>query len=185
MPNNRSTKIWNQFMTEIINISQLAQQEFDESCTGEITEIKSKNANECSHIIDNLYQGRLPEVPNALHPHFKFVFNLSEIQYKVPRGVTLVHWHIDDAARLPNLETAHSIASLVTAARKIGPTLVHCAAGLNRSGLISALSLVESGMEPLDAVRLLRKQRSQQVLFNGTFCGYVLSLAKGSNIIQP
>ena len=171
---------------EIINISQLASQDFDENCTADL-EQSTYGTNEFSHICDNLYQGSLPGDPKSLHKTFSFVFNLSEIQYQVPRGVTLTHWYIDDCPRLPNLDKVHAIASMVTAARQIGPTLVHCAAGLNRSGLISALSLIQGGLRPIDAVKLLRDKRTSAVLCNQSFYSYVLSRTKGESpvIILP
>jgi hypothetical protein len=54
--------------------------------------------------------------------------------------------------------------------------LVRCQAGLNRSGLIAALVLVRAGLEPMDAVSLLRERRSSHSLFNKTFLEYVLGV---------
>lgn len=49
------------------------------------------------------------------------------------------------------------------------PTLIHCQAGLNRSGLISALVLVRQGWLAQDAIYLLRRRRSPAVLCNPKF----------------
>jgi protein-tyrosine phosphatase len=59
-------------------------------------------------------------------------------------------------------------------AKDLGPTLVHCQAGLNRSGLICALALVADGCAPADAITLLRERRCSAVLCNEAFERYVL-----------
>ena len=47
--------------------------------------------------------------------------------------------------------------------------LVRCQAGLNRSGLITALILIRDGYSPTDAVRLIRAGRGEVALCNDTF----------------
>ena len=47
--------------------------------------------------------------------------------------------------------------------------LVRCQAGLNRSGLVTALVLLLAGWEPGDAVRHIRARRSPHALFNRHF----------------
>lgn len=74
-----------------------------------------------------------------------------------------------DAARKPNVEQVKAIASWVNMNRRTGPVLVHCQAGLNRSGLITAAALILDGMTATDAIALLREQRSPAVLCNKTF----------------
>ena len=61
------------------------------------------------------------------------------------------------------------LARLVNECRKTGPTLVHCQAGLNRSGLIAGLALVLGGMPAEEAIALLRSSRSPAVLCNPAF----------------
>lgn len=55
--------------------------------------------------------------------------------------------------------------------------LVRCQAGLNRSGLIVALTLVKDGHDPDDAIRLIRERRSPFALCNRFFAEYLQSLA--------
>lgn len=47
--------------------------------------------------------------------------------------------------------------------------LIRCQAGLNRSGLVTALVLIREGYTADEAISLLRSTRSQSVLFNKQF----------------
>lgn len=67
-----------------------------------------------------------------------------------------------------------AIASWVNSCLADGPTLVHCQAGLNRSNLVAATALVHQGMEPCEAIALLRAKRSPAVLCNPAFEQWLL-----------
>lgn len=54
--------------------------------------------------------------------------------------------------------------------------LVRCQAGLNRSGLVSALILIREGYTAVEAIELLRAARSNWVLFNLSFVDFLLHL---------
>lgn len=54
--------------------------------------------------------------------------------------------------------------------------LIRCQAGMNRSGLITALVLMKAGFSAEAAISLLREQRSEVVLFNDHFVDYLTSL---------
>lgn len=69
---------------------------------------------------------------------------------------------------------ASKVVKLLAAQEQV---LVHCQAGLNRSGLLAAVTLVKMGKQPSDAIDLLRAQRSPLVLCNEAFENYVRSLA--------
>lgn len=68
-----------------------------------------------------------------------------------------------------------AIAQWVNDCRKSGPTLVHCQAGLNRSSLIAARALILEGMNPTEAITLLREKRSPACLCNPSFEKWLLS----------
>ena len=66
------------------------------------------------------------------------------------------------------------LARWVNAARKTGDVLVHCAAGLNRSSVVTALSLMMlHDMTATEAIALLRKKRSPECLHNPAFEAWV------------
>jgi protein-tyrosine phosphatase len=71
-------------------------------------------------------------------------------------------------------EQADELADLVVGKLLDGQkVLVHCQAGLNRSGLITALALIKLGSTPSEAIDLLREQRTTEVLCNSAFEEFV------------
>jgi hypothetical protein len=87
----------------------------------------------------------------------------------VPSGSTALSWRIPDA-QLDEPEQAREWARRISAWMDEGETvLVRCAAGLNRSGLVIARTLIERGMDPHDAVMLVRHRRRADALNNPWF----------------
>lgn len=56
--------------------------------------------------------------------------------------------------------------------------LVRCQAGLNRSGLVTALILIQLGYEPGDAIDLIRKNRGSIALYNTEYVLWLLKEGK-------
>lgn len=79
----------------------------------------------------------------------------------------LVVTMLDDPSQ--DLSKVDDIARWVNACASDAPTLVHCQAGLNRSGLVAARALMFQGMSSHDAIALLRATRSRAVLCNPAF----------------
>lgn len=80
-----------------------------------------------------------------------------------------------DSDEMPDRDEVEQLAILVNYYRKLGPTLVHCQAGLNRSGLVAAAALILEGYKAPDAIALLREKRSNAVLCNKSFERFLLS----------
>jgi hypothetical protein len=128
-----------------------------------------------SHVKGNLYQGgcrdgvRLPD-------DFAYVLSLYPWErYELgPRTVR------EEVRMLDSLQQAlgqvDELARWVLNSAKLGPTLVHCQAGLNRSGLIAARALMLEGLSAADAIATLRGSRSPLVLCNRAFEAHLLSL---------
>jgi hypothetical protein len=53
--------------------------------------------------------------------------------------------------------------------------LVRCQAGLNRSGLVTALILIKDGMNPESAIRTIRKNRADIALFNEHYVNWLMT----------
>lgn len=72
-----------------------------------------------------------------------------------------------DADDIPDVE---SLVEAAFGAWRTGKkVLIHCQAGLNRSGLLAAQVLMRHGYSAADAIRLLREKRSPVVLCNEAF----------------
>jgi hypothetical protein len=91
---------------------------------------------------------------------------------------TVRHEHrLYDSSDVPDIEHLLAIARQVNEFRQQGKTLVHCQAGLNRSGLIAALALILEGVTPAEAIALLREKRCAVVLCNEAFEHLLLGLS--------
>lgn len=53
--------------------------------------------------------------------------------------------------------------------------LVRCQAGLNRSGLVTALILMKLGLSPEEAIKTIRKNRADIALFNEHYVRWLMS----------
>ena len=127
-------------------------------------------------IIDNLWLGGNPV--DVKEFRYLVVVNHAP-RYHIPNGTMAVVYPFDDGDWLPDLEKLHELADTVNRFVDKGPTLVHCSAGLNRSGLVTALALIKRGMQPVDAIALLRAKRGSDVLYNKTFSDWLMTLSPG------
>jgi len=72
-------------------------------------------------------------------------------------------------------------ARIGTRALRAGfPVLTSCRAGLNRSGLLSALILCQLGLDPKDAIDAVRESRSIRALSNYRFVEAIYALGEGT-----
>jgi hypothetical protein len=67
-------------------------------------------------------------------------------------------------------DAARTVAERVTAGRRV---LVHCWAGLNRSGVVSARALMFMGLSATDAIAAVRAARGEDALFNDHFVAWL------------
>jgi len=90
-----------------------------------------------------------------------------------------LYWPISDKPELPDVDELKAVASYGLACWKKKPqplrVLVHCAQGMNRSGLLNGIILILSGMKGKDAVKLIREKRPG-ALVNFVFAEYLESL---------
>ena len=141
-----------------------------------------------SHVAGNLWQGGCAS-DLVLPPDIVHVISLYPWeQYKLHDGV-ITHEQIraydsdDNSEGLGGLsyDQIIAIAERVIECCETGPTLVHCQAGLNRSGLIASVVLVLSGVVETgaEAVALLREKRSSAVLCNKRFEAWIVERFNG------
>jgi hypothetical protein len=75
------------------------------------------------------------------------------------------------------LEPIHEMAAWAHSRWKSGKkVLIRCQAGLNRSGLLTALVLLQEGHSPTQAIELIREKRSEWALCNSDYVAYIESL---------
>ena len=88
-------------------------------------------------------------------------------RYRRGRGVNRHDFHAYDASEVPDLSAAVALAHAEWKAGK--RVLIHCQAGLNRSGLVAAQVLMREGYAPSEAIALLRDKRCPLVPCNQAF----------------
>lgn len=128
-----------------------------------------------SRVANNFYQGGCIDGV-ALPEGFTRVLSLYKWeQYKLPEGCERRTVTMYDARDEPDLGEIVDLVGLVCNWLDGGhQVLVHCQAGLNRSGLLAAAVLiVRENMSPDDAIRWLRNTRCELVLCNETFENWI------------
>lgn len=138
-----------------------------------------------SHIYGNLYQGGCAD-GLILPPHIKNVISLYKWEsYKITHDLDsfmeVTMYDSSDPDEMFDTEQLLALASWVNVCSQRGPTLVHCQAGLNRSSLVAALSLMLTKYTANEAIYILRKVRSAACLCNPLFEEFLLGL----DIQQP
>lgn len=135
--------------------------------------------NDFTRITPNLWLGAVPMV--KVNPEIKFIISLVG-EYDKDSHYRLFHPHQqiftthfqDSETTFPSVGLLHGVADLINRLRDEGQVLVHCMAGINRSGMVTALALIKSGMKPAEAVELLRSLRDRDVLSNRSFYKWIL-----------
>ncbi len=123
-----------------------------------------------SEVADNLWQGGCAEglVLPAFIDHVLSLYPWEA--YEVTHDLTsLREVRMYDDVNQALDETVPELATWVNQCRQTGPTLVHCQAGLNRSGVVVAYALMLDGMSAAEAIARIRERRSPAVLCNPQF----------------
>ncbi len=131
-----------------------------------------------SEVLPGLWQGgckngvRLPD-------DFDLVISLYPWEkYAVGPTTRVIEQRAYDGHEVPDVTDVVTIAHAAWAVRG-EKVLIHCQAGLNRSGLVAGQVLIRDGHAPADAIALLRAKRSPVVLCNEQFEAALLALAPG------
>ena len=67
-----------------------------------------------------------------------------------------------------------------------GKMVIHCQAGINRSGVITAaIYMLEEQMHVLDVVKHIRRRRGNCYLWNVSFQKQLIALAKKNSLLGP
>jgi hypothetical protein len=124
---------------------------------------------------DHLILGAHPA--DTMPPNVDAIANVDSFRfYDIPDGVLYLHFAYRDANVIPDATDLRLTASFLNDLRAAGKTVfIHCRLGLNRSGLLTGLVLIDEGYRAKDAIEMMRSLRSPYVLENKTFERYVLS----------
>lgn len=126
-----------------------------------------------THVVGGLWQGGCMDGVQ-LPDGFDFVLSLYPWeQYVLPEGCERKEVRMYDALD-QTFDQVDELAQEVVGLLEAGKTvLIHCQAGLNRSGLLTARVLTMMGYAPAEAIGLLRRQRSPLVLCNESFENWI------------
>ena len=107
----------------------------------------------------------------SLQGYFKHIISLYPWERYNPGGEldSFTEVRLYDGPVVPDEFQLFNLARHINFCRQHGRTLVHCQAGLNRSGLLAGLALVLSGKTPTQAITLMRAKRTPAVLCNRKF----------------
>lgn len=110
---------------------------------------------------------------------FDLVVTLYANANPAPWGTEEVRFGFYDAAlTAPAAEAVVRLAHYAFTRWQAGAAvLIRCQAGVNRSGLVSALTLMYAGYPAAEAIALLRSRRSRHVLSNAEFEWWLLNHA--------
>lgn len=121
---------------------------------------------EATEIIPRLYQGSRPPLGGAVSAEKFSAVVLAAKEFQPPsqlfQGVRVIYVPLEDTRLMPHDFLAAQRASQLAIEAYLtgGKVLVTCLAGINRSGLVTALVLHGlTGMSGSDAVKLIRRRR--------------------------
>lgn len=135
-----------------------------------------------SKVSDKLYQGSVPDQASHYDNFSMIVLCAEERQPELPRFKGRVLRPAFNDTIYPSkadIDRARQAASEVGAElMRGGRVLVTCAAGLNRSGLVTGFALVmTTRLPPTEIVKRIRAARGELALSNPTFSKMVFSAA--------
>jgi protein tyrosine phosphatase len=128
--------------------------------------------NNRDEIVPNLWMGAWPAYDVKLEYDMIVCVSDNRPNYTVLKNKTVLVWFPfeDSEYQKPDTEKLEQVVKMVVDSVQSGKsTLVHCTAGINRSGLIAAMSLVRMGYDTDKAIALLREKRGEVVLYNDLF----------------
>ena len=134
------------------------------------TELQASPIFNCDEVSAGLFQGNFPDGDvdwSLFDDVVTMTANLPSAQVE-PGGLWLhvAIWDGEMENPASVRDAARTVADRVTAGRRV---LIHCWAGLNRSGVVSARALMFMGVPVSAAIDAVRAARGSNALFNAHF----------------
>ncbi len=138
-----------------------------------------------SEILPNLFMGGTDDgdvihIPARIYNRknglpFDAIVTMYEFARPAFGGVQEFRYAVPDASIAElDLERLRDAVEFAHARWKAGDrVLIRCQAGLNRSGLVTALVLIKEGHDPKAAIDLLRTKRDRDALCNADFAEWL------------
>ena len=138
-----------------------------------------------SEILPNLFMGGTDDddvihIPARIYNRknglpFDAIVTMYEFARPAFGGVQEFRYAVPDASIAElDLERLRDAVEFAHARWKAGDrVLIRCQAGLNRSGLVTALVLIKEGHDPKAAIDLLRVKRDRDALCNADFAEWL------------
>ena len=148
-----------------------------------------------SEILPNLFMGGTDDddvthIPARIYNRknglpFDAIVTMYEFARPAFGGVQEFRYAVPDAEMANiSLDRLRDAVEFAHARWKAGDrVLIRCQAGLNRSGLVTALVLIKEGHDPKAAIDLLRTKRDRDALCNEDFAEWLLEA--GHEFFQP
>ena len=105
-------------------------------------------------------------------------------------GINVLNVDADDEEGYPMLEKhlseVHAFVNETRTGTYSGRVVVHCVAGINRSGVIlAAILMLDKKLSVLEAVAHCRLARGNCFLWNGSFQTQLVALARSEGLLGP
>lgn len=136
-----------------------------------------------SQVTDQIFQGSVPD-PTSSYDNFSMIVLCAEEQQpELPRFKRrILRPAFNDTPHPTNAEIARArgaASEVGTELMRGGRVLVTCAAGLNRSGLVTGLVLImTTRLSPIDIIKGIRAARGDLALSNPAFTKLIFSGAE-------
>jgi hypothetical protein len=136
-----------------------------------------------THVEGNLWQGGCEQ--DVILDGFYGVVSLYPWErYALEPGTRRTEFRMHDSSTGVDWDALDEASDTALKYMERGKTLVHCQAGLNRSGLVSAVVLMKQGKTAQEAIDLLRRSRSPMVLCNETFVKQLFELEETMKVAK-
>jgi protein-tyrosine phosphatase len=142
-----------------------------------------------NRILNNLWMGSAPPESDQLQKDFDCLV-LCAVEYQTAQfpgmDVSCIRLHDDGKTLLTDKDKRRAIKlayEVIENLKQKKKVLVTCMQGLNRSGLIVALTLMIGGNFPLgQVVGMIREQRGPHALSNADFVKFLETVAKAQSV---